>query len=363
MNPRLLIVTTARNEGPFLLEWLAHHLGAGATDILVYSNDCEDGTDALLDALAGAGVLTHVAHAATRGRSIQWQALRAAWQHPMRKAADWAMVLDLDEFVNIHVPGHRFADLIGALPRGTDAMALPWRFFGDNGIFAFADTPVTAQFTAAMAPGCTYPVAASFFKTMFRIRGPFAQFGVHRPRQKAPEKAGLPCWLDGSGRPLPQAFAAQASRLSLIGTGAGRALAEVNHYSVKSAESFMVKRARGLPNRSSKPIDLAYWVERNFNTVEDRSISAMAPATAEMLARLRAIPGVADLHTAAVAWHRAAFLRSIADPAEHALFTHLLLAGGSRNLPADLQARVLGWYHRAQAAAADRTDARDDTEG
>ncbi|MBN2905090.1 MAG: glycosyltransferase family 2 protein [Rhodobacteraceae bacterium] len=347
MSQRILIVTTARNEGPFVLEWLAHHLGAGARDILVYSNDCEDGTDALLDTLAGAGVLTHVPHSAPPDGSIQWQALRAAWKHPLRRQADWILGVDLDEFVNIHVPGHRFTDLLDALPRGTDAIALPWRFFGDNGVFAFDDAPVTKQFTAAMPPDCSYPVAATFFKTLFRAAGPFNQLGVHRPRQKSPEKAAVPVWVDGSGAPLPAGIARHAGRLSLMGTGAGRALAEINHYSIKSAESFMVKRARGLPNRTGKSIDLAYWVERNFNTVQDRSIAAMAPATQDALDRLQAIPGVTDLHRAAVAWHRAAFLRIIEDPAEHALLGKLLLAGGSRVLPAEVRTQVLQWYHRA----------------
>jgi len=347
---RLLIVTTARNEGPFLLEWLAHHIAAGASDILVYSNDCEDGTDRMLDRLAAAGHLTHVGHSAPEGDSIQWQALRAAWKHPLRKEADWILGIDLDEFANIHVAGHGFADLIAALPEGTDAIALPWRFFGDNGVFAFEDRPVTEQFTAAMAPECSYPVPATFFKTLFRTAGPFNQMGVHRPRQKEPEKAGLPNWVDGSGHPLPESFARNTKRLSLIGVSGNRGLAEINHYSVKSAESFMVKRFRGLPNRSDKPINLAYWVERNFNTVEDRSIAAMAPATAAVLDRLRAIPGMADLHASAVDWHRAAFAKIISVPAEHALFSRLVLAGGSRSLPADLQTRLLQWYHRAQNA-------------
>lgn len=349
MNQRLLIITTARNEGPFLLEWLAHHLGAGATDVLVYSNDCEDGTDAMLDLLAGAGVLSHVRHAAPPGKSVQWQALRAAWRHPLRKAADWVLGIDLDEFVNIHVAGHRFADLIAALPDGTDAIALPWRFFGDNGVFSFEDRPVTDQFTAAMPPDCGYPVAATFFKTLFRTAGPFNQLGVHRPRHKAPGKAGTPAWVDGAGRPLPPAIAADPTRLSLIGQEGGRALAEINHYAVKSAESFMVKRARGLPNRSAKAIDLAYWVERNFNSVEDRSVGAMAGATAGQMARLRSLPGLADLHARAVDWHRAAFRRIVADPQEHALYTRLLIAGGSRSLPDDLRRRVLASYRRAHA--------------
>ena len=48
---RFLAVLTVRNEGAFLLEWLAHHRAVGFTHILVLSNDCQDGTDTMLDRL------------------------------------------------------------------------------------------------------------------------------------------------------------------------------------------------------------------------------------------------------------------------------------------------------------------------
>ncbi|MFY9211200.1 MAG: glycosyltransferase family 2 protein, partial [Aestuariivita sp.] len=35
---KFLAVMTVRNEGAFLLEWLAHHRATGFTDFLVFSN-------------------------------------------------------------------------------------------------------------------------------------------------------------------------------------------------------------------------------------------------------------------------------------------------------------------------------------
>ena len=55
---RSLIVTTQKNEGAFLLEWLAHHKSIGFDDILVLSNDCSDGNDTMLDRLQDMGELT-----------------------------------------------------------------------------------------------------------------------------------------------------------------------------------------------------------------------------------------------------------------------------------------------------------------
>ena len=49
---RALAILCVKNEGAFLLEWLAHHRATGFTDFLVFSNDCSDGTDLMLDRLA-----------------------------------------------------------------------------------------------------------------------------------------------------------------------------------------------------------------------------------------------------------------------------------------------------------------------
>ena len=48
---KICSVLTVRNEGAFLLEWLAHHRAAGITDFVVLSNDCADGTDTMLDVI------------------------------------------------------------------------------------------------------------------------------------------------------------------------------------------------------------------------------------------------------------------------------------------------------------------------
>ena len=36
---RFLAILTVRNEGAFLIDWLAHHRACGFTDFLVFSND------------------------------------------------------------------------------------------------------------------------------------------------------------------------------------------------------------------------------------------------------------------------------------------------------------------------------------
>ena len=63
-----------QEEGPFILEWIAYHQMLGITDFLFYSNDCTDGTDALLDGLAQQGHVVHLPNSA-EGRNYQMEAL------------------------------------------------------------------------------------------------------------------------------------------------------------------------------------------------------------------------------------------------------------------------------------------------
>ncbi|MFN6951607.1 MAG: glycosyltransferase family 2 protein [Albidovulum sp.] len=50
-DPQMRVASCMKDEGPFILEWLAWHRAAGVTDFVTFTNDCTDGTDRLLDRL------------------------------------------------------------------------------------------------------------------------------------------------------------------------------------------------------------------------------------------------------------------------------------------------------------------------
>ncbi|WP_375261991.1 glycosyltransferase family 2 protein [Palleronia sp.] len=322
MSMRVLGVSSLRDEGPNLLHWLAHHKAAGIGDWLLYTNDCADGTDRLLDLLAAAGEVVHVPNEVPRGQAPQWSALKAAAAHPMMSDADWVLVFDCDEYVNLRASLASVQDLIAH--SGADAIVLPWRLFGHAGHATRPDVAPTKAFTRAIPEDALYPALARFFKTLYR-REAFRAPGVHRPK---PRGSVLPKWVDGSGTRLPDSFA-EGGQIMVWGAPLANGLVQLNHYSVRSAEEFVAKRARGLPNHTDKAVDLNYWVERNFNSVEDRSVSWMAERTAVELARLRALPGVAKVEAESLAWHRRAFQDALMEADTVKLYGRLLLAAGS----------------------------------
>ena len=333
---RALAITCVKNEAGYLLEWLAHHRTCGFTDFLVFSNDCSDGTDAMLDRLAAMGWLTHVPNDGPHPKGPQWAALTAADNHPLTRAADWILFCDIDEFVNIHVGQRRVPDLLAALPAAT-AIALTWRMFGNAGVVEYADAPVTETFTHAAPATYGWPWRAQLFKTLFKNDGTYRKLGVHRPRSPDPARLVDQRWFDGSGQPLPASF--NTGRIFSDYTRDNYGLVQLNHYALGSMQGFVVKADRGRANREAGAFDMGYWVERNFSDVEDRSISALnsGPVRAALLDD----PVLHALHHAAVGWRHDRFATLMQTEPWRAFFGRLLMNPPSRVLTAHQARHIL----------------------
>ncbi len=341
---RIAIVTTMRDEGPFLLEWIAHHRALGVTDFLIYSNDCTDGTDTLLDRLADAGIVVHARNDKRAGKSVQWTALAAASVHPVVQEVDWVAVMDCDEFINLRPPFDKLADMIMAAGKA-DAILMPWRLFGHGGQARFDPTPVTERFLRAIPERFGFPLSAMSFKTLVRRAGPWAKLGVHRPKRVG---RVVPQILDGSGAPVDGPTRRSDGQVLLPADPIATGWVQLNHYAIRSAEDFLVKRRRGLPNRGAiKKVDAAYWAERNFNTVEDRSIARHRATTAEETARLLALPGVSEAQDDAIARHKAAIAEILSDPEEVRLLGRLMLMPTSVPLDGAEAERLASLYRSA----------------
>ena len=55
---------------------------------------------------------------------IRAYTLQRADRHPLRQAADWTMVLDIDEYLNIHTGDRTIGALLAALPEGMASQTL-----------------------------------------------------------------------------------------------------------------------------------------------------------------------------------------------------------------------------------------------
>ncbi|MEO9898484.1 MAG: glycosyltransferase family 2 protein [Paracoccaceae bacterium] len=326
--PNALAVLTVRNEGAFLLEWLAHHRAVGFTDFLVFSNDCQDGTDTILDRLQDMGWLTHIRNDGPYDKGgIQFTALKSVTDTQAYQNADWLLPLDIDEFVNIHTGDGSLTALLDALPLAT-AITLTWRLFGNAGEVRHKDVPVTDTFTKAAPEVIYWPWRASMFKTLYKNDGTYGKLGVHRPRNPNSDQIPDAQWFDGHGRALSAQY-----KTRRIFSPYGRpnfGLAQLNHYPLGSMESYVLKADRGRAVHSTDSLGLDYWVERNFNTDIDTSIARYAPERDLHLAELKADDILHNLHGWAVKWRHKRFDELMKLEPFRALFGRLLMAPPTR---------------------------------
>jgi hypothetical protein len=352
--PRILAILCVRNEGSFLLEWLAHHQACGFTDFLVLSNDCQDGTDQMLDRLQDMGVLTHLRNPGPYDRQgIQFTAMRLAAQDALTQQADWILPLDVDEFVNIHVGDRTVPALLDALPDAS-AITLTWRLFGNAGVVQYQDQPITQQFTRAAPRVIHWPWRAVMFKTLYRNDGSYGRPGVHRPSDPDPNRVAQTRWFDTEGRELGEAF--QTTRIFSDYRQEHYGLAQLNHYPLGAMESYLVKADRGRAVHSDDQLGMDYWTERNYSSDEDTSIAAIAPRMQDALQALRADPALGQLHDRAVAWRQKRIQHLLTQEPYRALMGRLMLTPPARPIPAQA-ARYLA-HHAARAhagAASSRT--------
>lgn len=303
---RVTAVTCVKNEGPFLLEWIAFNRLIGVTDFLFYSNDCTDGTDKLLDAMAARGGVVHLPNPA-EGRNYQMEALKDCAHTDVVKNSDWVWIADVDEFLNIHVGDHTIPALIEACGN-PKAISVTFQFFASGNVRDFEDRPVIEQFTHSHNPDLWCAESAIEVKSLTRRDFPLQYYGAHRAFfRKGLAEEKRPTWTDGSGRKVQHKFlvAANPRRIRKFPAAGARDFATLNHYALRSLDSYLVKNDRGDVNREHRAFDDTYWRERNDSAWEDTSIHRYLPALNEALAELKSDPEIAALHDECVRLHKA----------------------------------------------------------
>lgn len=297
----VMAVSMMKDEAPYLLEWFAHHLAMGFTDILVYTNDCTDGTVEMLQRLEELGLGHHRPNDIPEGIKPQPSALKYAQEEPLVRAADWVMVFDADEFLCINHPSGTLDGMLDdAVAQGANGIVVTWRIFGSNGVIEWSRAPVTEQYTRAAPPLWNKGWGV---KTLFRFDPEYWKLGIHRPSIKAKHlEDGFPDtvkWLNGSGQPMEDYFKFRGWRS--IRRTLGYDWAQMNHYAIKSVDAYAIRKFRGNVNNKKDKYNADYWALQDRNEVPDTHILRHSARRAEIMAELLKDPVLAQLHEAALA--------------------------------------------------------------
>lgn len=313
MARRITVIASMRNEGPFIVEWVAWYRAIGFTDVVVVTNNCTDHSPELLDALGQVKRIHHMRVDPPPNASITMRKLAAAQKFRAVRWSEWVFIADADEFLVIHKGRGHIEDLIGPedAPPPFVAMSFNWKIFGTSGIEAFHDLPVHQQFFLSKK---TSADISNSVKTIFRKPAAFQRFADHTPSGwdaavGGDWGSGDNHWVNGSGKLVPGFTPFDGPLRQTPADCTDHSVAQINHYMLRSAETFSQKAGTTSPTARRNRYTPKYFDSADKGDLIDQSALKMTESFAAEQARLLALPGVARLHALCCADH----LRLIAE--------------------------------------------------
>ncbi|MGB3244487.1 MAG: glycosyltransferase family 2 protein [Sulfitobacter sp.] len=297
-----VIVGCMKNEAPYIIEWIAYHRAIGVDSFLIYTNGCDDTTDQILGRLQEMGIVQHRSNEDWKGKSPQQHALNNSLKEPVIRNAEWIAHIDVDEFMNIRTGNGTLDDLFAAVPDATN-IAMTWRLFGHNDVTAISDDFVIEQFDTCAPKYCPKPHTVWGYKTMFRNIGAYAKISCHRPNKLAERFESKVKWVNGSGRDMTRDAMHNGWRSSK--SNVGYDLLQLNHYALRSAESFLIKRQRGRALHVDRSIGINYWIRMDWCDFRDITIKRNVPRVRAEYDNLMQDGALRTFHSEGLAWHKA----------------------------------------------------------
>ncbi len=287
-QPRAALICCMRNEGMFVVEWVAHHRAAGFDPITVYTNNCTDGSDRLLARLQDLGVLRHVDHQPPQGTSPQLNATRLALADPLIRSAEWLLHIDADEFLDVSIGDGTVDELLDSVGENADVIALLWKLFGDNGLREWNGGSVMQQFTRSQGQPMRRTVN---HKSIFRPKL-FGRCTDHMPKDPLVAEFRV---VNSAGQMMPNASVRKPSKSRYKAKFHQLTFANacLNHYAVKSPDLFLMKNDRGDGHgaqHSRYRLNSRLHRRYNRNEIEDRAILRHWPRVVSLMEEMRSDP-------------------------------------------------------------------------
>lgn len=263
-NPECTLIAIARDEGPYIAEWLAFHLAVGFSHIRVFDHGSTDDTPRIIAQAAAANpAITFHNVPESANASPQIAAYTAALGSVR---TPWIAFFDIDEFLVPWRDGS-IAAYLARVPSDVSAVHVNWRSFGSSGLRRPPYGFVTEAFTRCARPDWAYQ---THYKTLAR-REHVCGVQVHEVLLTQGRRT-LSDFTD-----VPSSTIGMADRIVYDGI-------QLNHYQCKTWIEFegrMRLPSAGHPcGPRSQNIALRYHM-LDRNEIEDRSALAFQRRTRE----------------------------------------------------------------------------------
>jgi glycosyltransferase involved in cell wall biosynthesis len=267
----------ARDEAPYLVEWLAHYLSLGFDRIVVYDNGSTDRSLELVQACARR--FPNIASRPWPDRPGEAPQLSAYADAIRRCETEWIGFFDADELLVLKSHAS-IGEFLARYPGDAGSVAINWLLFGSSGELEYRDELQSLRFRLAARP---HPQTKNRFVKSIARASVVARVQVHSPDlvegYQTYDDCVRPVEILGNAKtPVPS-----------------HAVAQLNHYVVRSRAEFQHKRARGnatrapeSPERHAFRANDEFWNTHDTSHVPDAAIDPWIERAAPWREALRA---------------------------------------------------------------------------
>ena len=296
---RTSILLRIRNEGPYLVEWLAHYVTLGFDDIVIVHNENDDGSTRLLDLFEKNGICRIFESPAYQKDGVELtpgqRAVTTIKEQRVFAQSKWLFTVDADELLVLK-QHRKITDFIEA-HADSEQILFSWDLFvPDLKSSDFnGDFNMRRRFNSVIDDN-------SHIKSLSRIDKYPGKVSPHRIISKS-KKTTL---ADGtvidpvglSLRNWKSDFDPETEAM----LSAGRSAASLYHYRFKSALEFCMRQTRGVAGPHSLKNNGMFFVKtmlshpENIRTIDQNSGLPSIADYDESAQGLLSLPGVSEVH-------------------------------------------------------------------
>lgn len=264
----ITLATCVKNEGPYLLEWIAFHKAIGFNNFVIYSNDNDDGSDELLSQLQEAGYIQWRPRTIAEGQSPQLSAFDGLSSELLAAAGSEKHYLawfDCDEYLVLR--RHTTVQELIASYDYPDGLFVHWKHFGSADLKNYSAEPTIERFTR-----CSNSTHHNRLGKCISLVNPnlFSSIRHHRPIVKSREDLGRVIYCAPEGQRLVSQKLMEGHQIiSDPEAPVFHEVCQLNHYAVRTIQEYAWKKQRGAAHSYNKQYKDNYFSQRDLNTDVD----------------------------------------------------------------------------------------------
>jgi Domain of unknown function. len=248
------LVSIAKNEGPYLREWIEYHKLVGISKFYFYDNESEDNTAEILKSYIDQGIVeyTHI-----KGKGMQLNAYNDAIKKHKHRCRYMGFI-DLDEYIMPTKPFKSINiivdEILNNAKKGAAGVGINWALYGSSGHISRPTGLITENY---INRGINSHWGNIHIKVICNPRLVKDYISPH-----------YPFYIKGAYS------VSECDGKRIIGWGTDKISytnIRINHYYCKSEEDYIRKVSRGLGDRDGK-YDMSRFNEYNLNDMKDEAM-------------------------------------------------------------------------------------------